>query len=326
MAEETLRIAGRRSKLAVIQSEYVKEIVEREFPNYNCTVLAKQTLGDQVQSKPLYSFGGKALWTKELEDLLYEEDLDQRIDMIVHSLKDMPTQLPEGFELGAVTKRVDPSDCLVMAAGSPYKSLSDLPAGSVVGTSSIRRSAQLKRRYPQLVFESVRGNIQTRLKKLDDPENECKCIILATAGLVRLGLESRITQRFDSTIMYHAVGQGALGIETRTGDERVQSILAKVADRNSTICCLAERSLMRTLEGGCSVPIGVNSVFDEQTSTLTLDGIVVSVDGADAAEATVSYKIDSDKEDAIACGQILAAKLVDAGAKKILDAIHLPEA
>ncbi|AMD20992.1 HEL289Wp [Eremothecium sinecaudum] len=319
-----IKIAGRRSKLAVIQSEQVSAMIKANFPGYECTVLALQTLGDQIQSKPLYSFGGKALWTKELEDLLYDEDEEKRIDLIVHSLKDMPTHLPDGFELAAVTKRVDPSDCLVMAANSPYKSLSELPKGSVIGTSSVRRSAQLKRKFPDLIFESVRGNIQTRLNKLDSEENNYSCIILATAGLVRLGLENRITQRFTSDIMYHAVGQGALGIETRTGDTRIKDILDKIADRSSTICCLSERSLMRTLNGGCSVPIGVESEFDEKTSTLVLKGIVVSVDGTEAVEDQISMHINEDKEDAIKAGALLAESLIASGAKKILDDIHLP--
>ncbi|AET39901.1 hydroxymethylbilane synthase Ecym_5122 [Eremothecium cymbalariae DBVPG len=323
MPERIIKVAGRRSKLAVIQSEQVKGMIESEFPEYRCTVLALQTLGDQIQSKPLYSFGGKALWTKELEDLLYE-DKENSIDLIVHSLKDMPTLLPDGFELGAITKRVDPSDCIVMAVDSPYKCLADLPEGSVVGTSSIRRSAQLKRKFPKLQFESVRGNIQTRLKKLDDPETEFVCIVLATAGLLRLGLEYRITERFDSSTMYHAVGQGALGIETRTNDTFLRPILDRIADRDSTICCLSERSLMRTLNGGCSVPIGVESEFDEGISTLTLKGIVVSVDGSEAVEDSISLVIEDDKEDAVRCGRLLAEKLIANGAQKLLDEIHLP--
>lgn len=320
--KETIRIGGRRSKLAVIQSTQVKKMIESHFHQYECSVLALQTLGDQIQSKPLYSFGGKALWTKELEDLLYERDQEKKIDLIVHSLKDMPTQLPEGFELGGITKRVDPTDCLVMAKGSPYKVLGDLPTGSVVGTSSVRRSAQLKRKFPYLKFESVRGNIQTRLNKLDDPESLYKCIILATAGLIRLGLEDRITQRLDSSVMYYAVGQGALGIETRSGDSKTASILDQICDKESTICCLAERSLMRTLEGGCSVPIGVDTSYDNSTKELLLKGIVVNVDGSEAVEDEYTMVIENIKEDSMECGRQLAHKLVEKGAKKILDEIN----
>lgn len=321
MEDKIIKIAGRRSELAVTQSEQVKCMIESRFPGYKCSVLALQTLGDQVQSKPLYSFGGKALWTKELEDLLYHKDPDQRIDLIVHSLKDMPTQLPDGFELGGITKRVDPSDCLVMAQNSPYKTLADLPDGSVVGTSSVRRSAQLKKHFPGLIYTSVRGNIQTRLQKLDDPDTPYKCIIIATAGLVRLGLESRITQRLDYSIMHHAVGQGALGIEIRKGDKEMKSLLDSICDYDSTVCCLAERSLMRTLEGGCSVPIGVETEYNSETKKLTLKGVVISVDGTESIEAEKSV-IVNDISDSIYCGKTLAEDLSIKGAKKILDNIQ----
>lgn len=321
--KEQIKIGGRRSKLAVVQSVTVKDLIEAEFPNYECPVLALQTLGDQVQQKPLYSFGGKALWTKELEDRLYDSDPERKIDLIVHSLKDMPTLLPEGFELGGVTKRVDPTDSLVMPIGSPYKSLSDLPAGSVVGTSSVRRSAQLKRKFPQLKFESIRGNIHTRLQKVDDPESPYKCIILASAGLIRMGLESRITERFTSQVMYHAVGQGALGLEIRKGDSRILQVLEKITDLESTVCCLAERALMRTLEGGCSVPIGVESSYDVETKKLVLKGIVVSVDGTLAVEDVQELQVDNIREDSMKCGRLLAERMMADGAKQILDDINL---
>ncbi|SCU81196.1 LAMI_0B05138g1_1 [Lachancea mirantina] len=322
-AEHIVRIGGRKSKLAVAQSHEIKNMIESEFPHLRCTIRALKTLGDQVQSKPLYSFGGKAVWTKELEELLYEEDKEKRIDIIVHSLKDMPTSLPDGFEIGCVSPRVDPRDCLIMAKSSPYKGLDDLPDGSVVGTSSIRRSAQLRRKYPKLKFESVRGNIQTRLSKLDDPATPFACIVLATAGLVRVGLADRITQRFDASTMYYAVGQGALGVEIRSNDSWVKQILEKISDKHATVCCLAERSLMRTLEGGCSVPIGVESHFDEDSKTLRLRGIVVSVDGTQAVEDEYSMKIDNVRQDAIICGQQLAHRMAKNGAKKILDEINL---
>lgn len=319
---EIIRIGGRRSKLAVVQSTIVKQLIEIEFPDYECPILALQTFGDQVQFKPLYSFGGKALWTKELEDLLYDEDPARRIDLIVHSLKDMPTLLPDNFELGGITKRVDSTDCLVMAKDSEYKTLSDLPTGSVVGTSSVRRSAQLKRKFPGLKFESIRGNIHTRIKKVDDPSTPFKCIILASAGLVRMGLEHRINERFDSSVMYHAVGQGALGIEIRKNDKRIAKILERVTDFETTVCCLAERALMRTLEGGCSVPIGVESFYNQETKTLLLKGIVVSVDGKQSIEDQQEMIINNVKEDSMACGKLLAEKMMADGAKKILDEIN----
>lgn len=322
MGKKIVRIGGRRSRLAVIQSEQIKALIESRFPDIECPVLAYQTLGDQVQSRPLYSFGGKSLWTKELEDLLYVED-DSRIDLIVHSLKDMPTMLPDGFELGGITKRLDPTDCLIMPKYSPYRHLSELPDGSVVGTSSVRRSSQLRRKFPNLKFESIRGNIQTRLNKLDDPESPFECIVLASAGLMRTGLESRITHRFDSDTMCYAIGQGALGIEIRKGDTRILEILKEICDVPTTICCLAERSLLRTLEGGCSVPIGVDSNFDPVSRKLVLRGIVINVDGTESVEAELTVDIVNDREDSIKCGQTLAQILIDDGAKTILDSINL---
>lgn len=323
-----IHIGGRKSKLAVAQSLLVKSMIKEHYPTVSCPILALTTLGDQVQNKPLYSFGGKSLWTKELEILLLESLGEyHKLDLIVHSLKDMPTNLPEEFELGCITKREDPSDALVMAKNSPYQTLADLPAGSVVGTSSVRRSAQLKRHYPQLRFESIRGNLQTRLSKLDDPNTDFKCIILATAGLVRMGLADRITERLDSSIMMHAVGQGALGIEIRSGDKILRSILEKIQDINATLCCTAERALMKTLEGGCSVPIGCKTNFDEETKELTLKGLVISVDGTKFVEGELTTVINLDQEDfkaqAEQLGADLAKNLIEKGAKVILDEINL---
>lgn len=324
MTQEKLVIGGRRSQLAVIQSQTVKRLIESKFCNqYTCNIVAQQTLGDQVQEKALYSFGGKALWTKELEDLLYSKDPELKLDMIVHSLKDMPTLLEDGFELGGITERVDPSDCCVMPMGSPYTSIKELPSGSIVGTSSVRRSAQLRRHFPNLIFKSIRGNINTRLSKLDDPDCEFDCIILATAGLIRVNLQHRITERFTSDIMYHAVGQGALGIEIKLNDYKTRGILAEISHLPTFVCCLAERSLMRTLEGGCSVPIGVNSSYNLETKVLHLKAIVISVDGKDFVEDEIQCKINDIRIDSINCGKKLAETMIGNGAKTILDEINL---
>lgn len=316
-------IGGRKSKLAVAQSEIVKSKIKENFPSISCPILALTTLGDQVQNKPLYSFGGKSLWTKELEILLLQDMGEyHQLDLIVHSLKDMPTNLPEEFELGCIIKREDPSDAVLMAKNSPYKSLQELPSGSVVGTSSVRRSAQLKKNFPHLIFESIRGNLQTRISKLDDDSTDFKCIILATAGLTRVGLEHRITQRLDASLMYHAVGQGALGIEIRNNDAIIKPILKTIEDVNATICCYAERALMRTLEGGCSVPIGVWTTYDDETKMLNLKALVISVDGQKHVEDEITMKIDDYKKDSATCGEVLARKLIDLGAKEILDEIN----
>lgn len=318
---ETITVGGRKSALAVVQSKSIAETLYTVNPAKSFPVVALSTLGDKVLSKPLYSFGGKSLWTKELETLLmYDLEGLPKLDMIVHSLKDMPTALPEGFTLGAITKREDPRDALIMKKGSPYTELCDLPHGAVVGTSSIRRSAQLKRNYPHLKFESIRGNVQTRLAKLDDPHGPFTCIILAVAGLVRVGLGHRITTRLNAPDMYYAVGQGALGIEIRTGDEKVMKMLAKINHKESYLRCLCERALMRTLEGGCSVPIGVHTSFVGET--LKFKAIVVSVEGDEAVEAALEATVTTACE-AEDLGKLMAAKLIDMGAKDILDAIHL---
>ena len=316
-----VQIGGRKSKLAVVQSELVKKAIEDTFPNLSCSILALSTLGDKVQTQPLYTFGGKSLWTKELEILLLDSiDEYPQLDLIVHSLKDMPTNLPDEFELGCIFQREDPRDAVVMKSGSPYKLLKDLPAGAIVGTSSIRRLSQLIKNYPHLRFELVRGNIQTRLNKLDQPDNEYCCLILASAGLIRLGLGDRITSFLDD--MYYAVGQGALGIEIRRGDDKVKSILQKIEDPIATVCCLAERSLMRYLEGGCSVPLGVNSNYNEDTQELTLKGIIVSPDGSVWIEDEVVKTINCN-EDCEQVGIELGDKLKAKGAKEILDKIDM---
>lgn len=324
--DETLpsvRVGGRKSKLAVFQSQWVADKLRRVHPGLSFPVIAVSTLGDNVQSKPLYSFGGKALWTKELEQLLLsEEGLADRVDMIVHSLKDMPTHLPEGCTLGAITEREDPRDALCLRENSPYRTLADFPDGAVVGTSSIRRSAQLRRRYPNLKFENIRGNIQTRIQKCNSPDTNYDGIILAAAGLKRVGLERYITCYLEPPEMFYAVGQGALGVEIRSGDERVKKLVARINHTPTDLRCRAERSLMRTLEGGCSVPIGVDSNYTIETGILSLTGIIVSVDGSQAVESTVSSKVYS-QEEADQLGKDLAYDLIAKGAKRILDAIDL---
>lgn len=245
--------------------------------------------------------------------------------MIVHSLKDMPTQLPAGCVLGCIMDRADARDALVVKTGLEYKSIAELPEGSVVGTSSVRRSAQVKRRYPHLVFKDVRGNMGTRLAKLDSEEGGYTCLILAAAGLTRIDLGGRITQLLDSKTegggLLHAVGQGALGIEVREGDERVLTLLKSLRDEKAWLACLAERSLMRTLEGGCSVPIGVETEWVEK-GKLLMKAIVVSLDGTEAVE-TMRLGEVTNETDAEEFGMDIARDLVEKGANTILEAINL---
>lgn len=317
-----VQIGGRKSKLAVIQLKLVKQNIEDAFPYLSCSVLALSTLGDMVQLKPLYSFGGKSLWTKELEALLIEPIGDfPKLDLIVHSLKDMPTHLPDEFELGCVLEREDPRDVLVMKKGSSYKLLKDLPEGSVVGTSSLRRQAQLLKSCPHLNFCDVRGNLATRLAKLDDPESPYACIVLAAAGLIREGLAERITCALDAPDMYYAVGQGALGIEIRKNCSYMKPLLAQLEHRPTAFCCTAERSMMKLLEGGCSVPLGVQTIYNEETEELYFKGIIVSPDGTESVEAEVT-KIVRSKSDAEKAGEEMADKLTALGGKDILNAIN----
>ncbi|KAF2453638.1 porphobilinogen deaminase [Lineolata rhizophorae] len=362
-----IRVGTRRSDLARIQTDIVVRALMEAFPDRQCEVHAMATMGDKNQVTALHDFGAKSLWTHELEAALAQGQLD----LIVHSLKDMPTTLPPNMILGAITTRHDARDALVLskhlmsalesatAAPSIPKDLltapsilASLPEGSVIGTSSVRRSAQLARLHPHLRFESVRGNIGTRLSKLDDKDGPYVAIILASAGLERMNWSARISRYLtsrgeedregrlfgsDESVkerreasgppfrgVLHAVGQGALGIEIRGDDEAMQGMLAKVACVRSTLAGLAERSLMRMLEGGCSVPIGVETewVHSSTTSreTLAMRAIVASLDGKQVAEVELTEDVGNNQE-AELFGKKVAQALVENGAGPILDAI-----
>lgn len=319
--KQTIKIGTRKSHLALVQTDIVHRALARTNPSYHYEIHSMSTMGDKNQVTPLHNFGAKALWTHELEADL----LSGKLDLIVHSLKDMPTQLPAGCALGCVMNREDPRDAVVMKVGSSYKSIDELPEGSVVGTSSVRRSAQIMRKYPGLRFKDIRGNLGTRLGKLDAEEGEYACIILAAAGLHRIDLGHRITQLLDSKTLggglLHAVGQGALGIEIREGDEKVANLLKELIDKDTMLACLSERSLMRTLEGGCSVPIGVETEWVER-GKLLMKAIVVSLDGKESVEAERLGEVLRE-EDADEFGMAVAQDLVEKGAGKILEAINL---
>lgn len=318
----TFRIGTRKSKLARIQTELIATALQYLYPDHTFPVQPMSTLGDLNKVTPLYQFDAKALWTRELEVALLEGE----IDMIVHSLKDMPTTLPEGCALGAITEREDPRDAVVMKSSLNYKSLDELPEGSIVGTSSIRRIAQLRRAHPHLFFADIRGNVDTRLNKLDHSvEPNYSAIILAEAGLARMELNHRSTCLLSSPTLLHAVGQGSLGIEIRSGDEKTMELLKPLNHRESRLRCLAERSLMRALEGGCSVPIGVETSLEKGGKTLTLKAVVVAVDGENAIHGEADVTFENDDEDAAAdgLGVKVARDLLDRGAQKVLDAIRV---
>ena len=309
MAGSTLRIASRRSQLAMVQTHWVRDALSAAYPSLEISIEAMATHGDKILDVALAKIGDKGLFTKELEAQM----LVDQADIAVHSLKDLPTNLPEGLMLGCVTEREDPADALVVHARHADKSLATLPEGSVVGTSSLRRLAQLRHHYPHLTFKDVRGNVITRLEKLDAGNYDC--LILAAAGLGRLGLAARIHELIDPSISLHAVGQGALGIECRAGDDAVLETIQVLEHLPTARRCLAERAFLRQLEGGCQVPIGVNSRFDGDDLVLT--GMVASLDGL----RLLRNEARGDQTDPEAIGISLAHTLRSEGAGEILEEI-----
>ena len=309
MALTELRIASRRSQLAMVQTNWVKAELEKAHPGLKITVEAMATQGDKILDVALAKIGDKGLFTKELEAQM----LVDRADIAVHSLKDLPTNLPEGLMLGCITEREDPADALVVNAKNQAYQLHTLPEGSVVGTSSLRRLAQLRHHYPQLIFKDVRGNVITRLEKLDSGEYDC--LILAAAGLGRLGFADRIHQLIPGDISLHAVGQGALGIECVEGKPEVLEAIKVLEHTPTSQRCLAERAFLRELEGGCQVPIGVNTTFNGDELVLT--GMVASLDG----KQLIRDQASGPSLDAEAIGIALAGTLKQQGAGEILQKI-----
>lgn len=256
--------------------------MKENFPNLTFEIVTMTTKGDNILDKALFSIGDKSLFTKELEVAL----IANKVDLVVHSLKDVPTELPPGLTVGAILKRDDPRDALIIRKGCQATNLSELPEGSVVGTSSMRRTAQLRKLHPKLEIQDVRGNLNTRLRKLDE---DClfDALILAAAGLERLGWSERITQVLE--LMY-AVGQGAMCVECRLEDVKTLEMLSTLVDPETVIQCVAERSFLRRLEGGCSVPVAVKChiIGDE----MSLEGGVYSIDGVDGVAGKVSRRCE----------------------------------
>jgi hydroxymethylbilane synthase len=309
ISNRTIRIGSRKSQLALVQTYWVQEQLQKAFPNRTFEVHTMSTHGDKILDVALAKIGDKGLFTKELEVGM----INREIDFAVHSLKDLPTRLPDGLVLGCVTERENPADALVVHARHKDKQLDTLPEGAVIGTSSLRRLAQLRHHYPHFVFKDVRGNLNTRLAKLDTGEYDA--LILAVAGLQRLGMEDRIHQVIPAEISLHAVGQGALGIECRADDAEVLSLLKALQHQPTADRCYAERAFLRELEGGCQVPIGVNTVLE--ADSLNLIGIVASLDG----QRLVKDEITGPATDAERLGTELAKTLRAQGAQEILDEI-----
>lgn len=305
----TIRIGSRASQLALVQTHWVQAQLQKAYPDRTFEVHTMATQGDKILDVALAKIGDKGLFTKELEVGM----LQQEIDFAVHSLKDLPTNLPNGLVLGVVTERENPADAVVFHEKYRDFQIDALPPGAVIGTSSLRRLAQLRHHYPHLAFKDIRGNLITRLAKLDSGEFDA--IILAVAGLERLGMSDRIHQVLTPEISLHAVGQGALGIECRKDDVEVLALLKAIEHAPTRDRTLAERAFLRELEGGCQVPIGVNSVIDAENLTLT--GIVASVDGQQVVTGTVSGLVAEPENVGIELAQLLRKQ----GAKEILDTI-----
>ena len=315
MTTRTLTIATRQSPLALWQANFIKDALERLYPQMSVTLLEMVTRGDKILDTPLAKIGGKGLFVKELEQALY----DGRADIAVHSLKDVPMVLPEGLTLGAYCKRHAPSDAFV---SNTFAHLDELPSGAVLGTSSLRRECQLRQARPDLTIKSLRGNVGTRLAKLDAGEYDA--IILATSGLQRLGLDARIRHELDESLSLPAVGQGALAIECRAGDDEMLSLLAPLNDTVTALCVMAERAMNRTLEGGCQVPIAGFATIDG--STLRLRGRVGSVDGKVLLKAENTITLGDDVTTNItaveALGEQIARELLAQGADVILKEVY----
>jgi len=308
-------IGSRGSKLALWQSEWVKARLTELRPETEIRIEIIKTSGDVMLNVPLAVIGGKGVFTKELEEAL----LAEKIDLAVHSLKDLPTTLPDNLSITAITEREDARDALILREGvaaaiaSQNYSLRDLPQSAVVGTSSLRRQAQLKHLRPDVVIRDLRGNVDTRLRKLE--EDGYDAIILASAGLRRLGFERRINAAIPHAEMLPAVGQGALGIETRADDARTNALVSLLEHAPTRAACTAERTLLYALGGGCQVPIAAHAVVNGDA--LRLEALVAALDGTQL----IRDSIEDDAAHAARAGETLAARLRERGAAKLLEGL-----
>ncbi len=307
MAKKIIRIATRQSPLALWQAEHVAERLEKEFPEVATELVKMVTKGDKILDAPLAKIGGKGLFVKELEQGM----LDGIADIAVHSMKDVPVEFPDGLHLAAILKREDPTDAFV---SNGYKSLDDLPCHAKIGTSSLRRQCQIKALFPDAEMLSLRGNVNTRLAKLDAGEYDA--IILASAGLKRLGMGGRITECLDTSISLPAIGQGAIGIESRMDDQEINDYLTVLHDQLTAVRVMAERAMNERLNGGCQVPIA--GFAEIQGDRLVMRGLVGSPDGAVLYRAERQGTFAQAKE----IGVAIADDLLAQGADKILQALY----
>ena len=298
-----IKIATRRSPLAIWQAEYVKKELIRNHSDIEIQIVRIQTEGDRFLDAPLFDIGGKGLFIKELEEAL----LSKNADIAVHSMKDVIVELPKGLEISVIMKREDSRDVLI---SNQYNSIAEIPDNNTVGTSSLRRQSQLKQVNSNILFEDLRGNVETRIGKLDDGKYDA--IILAAAGIIRLGLAERITEFISFSHVLPAVGQGAIGIECRTNDETTQQLIAPLNDKDTSLCVLTERAFSRRLNGGCQLPIASHAVIEN--NQIKVDGLVARLDGS----KVIRLQKIGELEDADKIGSSLAEALLDNGADAIL--------
>ena len=307
MSDQTLRIATRKSPLALWQAEHVAQRLREEHIDLKVELVGMTTKGDRILDSPLAKIGGKGLFVKELEKGI----LDGIADIAVHSMKDVPVGLPEGLHLAVILEREDPRDAFVSNA---YASIDELPSGAIVGTSSLRRQCQLADRRPDLEIRPLRGNVNTRLRKLD--AGEYQAVILAAAGLRRLGFRQRISAFLEPEQSIPAVGQGAIGIECRIDDERVNKLIAPLHDQETASCVLAERAMNNRLMGGCQIPIAGYTVLNH--GTLYMRGLVGEPDGSRIMRAEASAPLDQWES----LGESVAEDLLGQGADQILSSLY----
>ena len=308
--KKKLKIGTRGSQLALWQANWIKETLVRKNPDLDVEIVKIKTTGDKILDVPLAKVGGKGLFVKEIETAL----LDNSVDLAVHSMKDVPTLLPDGLKIVAISEREDPRDVIISKEG---RTLAQLQEGARIGTSSLRRQAQLAGYRPDLVMEPLRGNINTRLKKLRDGQYDA--IVLAYAGVKRLGWEGEVTQVLDTDIMLPAIGQGALGIEARGDDPGTLERILFLNHSETSLCVRVERAFLHRLEGGCQVPIAAYATTDNGTVTLT--GLVAGVDG----EKLIRMEVRSDEASAEEAGLELAEQILDSGGREILEEIYCRE-
>lgn len=307
---KTVRIGTRGSQLALWQANYIKGCIEQAFPEIQVEIITIKTTGDRITDRPLAMVGGKGLFVKEIENAL----LENRIDLAVHSMKDMPGELPPGLTIGAIPERENPFDVLI---SHDNRSFADYPKGAKIGTSSLRRGSQLKHKRPDLNILSIRGNLDTRLKKLKSGEYDA--IVLAAAGLRRLGQEKEISEYLTEDIMVPAVGQGALCIETREDDPKMAPVMAALDHGPTRTCVEGERAFLKQIEGSCHIPVACFGEIVEDGVMFT--AVVASEDGQEIIKETLTSPADA----VIEKGRELAEKLLENGGKRILENLNSHE-